>query len=329
MITPPSTALYWPLAAMFASLMAGSIIRIIALWHAQPALRHQRLASLRTWWLLAIAVSAGLLAGRFGICLLFALASCVGWFEITRLCAARRQDRIAVRAGYVLIVTTYLLIFGGSVAAFALFLPVSALFVLPVLLLTQGEPAGYTRSSGGLLWGLMFLGYGVAHDACLMILPASSTGPLGPAGWLLFLLVLTESNDIFQALIGRLFSAHRRHLITPVISPNKTWEGFVGGMLATIVLSLLLAPWLTTLTQQAGPLSLSASMQAGVAPVLVAVLIAVTGFFGDINISAIKRDVGVKDGSNFLPGMGGIIDRIDSLTLSAPGFVYFLSWWMA
>ena len=66
-----------------------------------------------------------------------------------------------------------------------------------------------------------------------------------------------------------------------------------------------------------------------VAPMLVAILISIAGFFGDINMSAIKRDAGVKDSSKLLPGMGGVIDRVDSLTLTAPVFVYFVIWWTA
>jgi phosphatidate cytidylyltransferase len=242
---------------------------------------------------------------------------------------ARPQDRPAILAGYGLIVLNYLLILTGQLSLFPAFLPVAALFALAIPLLIQGEPKGYIRSAGALLWGILFLGYGVSHAALLMILPASSSGPMGAAGWFLFLVILTETDDIFQAVIGRLFGAHKRHRISPVISPNKTWEGFLGGMLVIVVLAPLLAPWLTTLGQQAGPLSLPGFLQPIVAPVLIAVLISIAGFFGDINMSAIKRDSGVKDSSKLLPGMGGVIDRVDSLTMTAPMYVYFLTWWAA
>jgi phosphatidate cytidylyltransferase len=327
MITAPDPALYWALAAIFASLIAGSITRFIALRNAEETKRRQRLASLRTWWLLATAVSAGLLAGRLGICLLLTVASCIAWFELTRMFGARAEDKPAIRAGYALIVVNYLLILFGSISLFATFLPVSSLIVLAVLLLMKDEPKGYIRSSGSLLWGIMFLGYGISHAALLMALPATSSGPLGPAGWFLFLVILTEADDIFQAIVGRLFGAHKRHRITPVISPNKTWEGFFGGMLVIVILAPLIAPWLTTLGQQAGPFSLSAPLQPWAAPILAAILISLAGFFGDINMSAIKRDAGVKDSSKLLPGMGGAIDRVDSLTMTAPVFVYFVSWW--
>jgi phosphatidate cytidylyltransferase len=162
-----------------------------------------------------------------------------------------------------------------------------------------------------------------------MIIPGTSSGPLGPAGWFLFLVILREANDIFQAIVGRLFGAHKRHRITPVISPNKTWEGFFGGMLVVVILAPLIAPWLTTLDQQAGPFSIPESLWPWVAPVLAAILVSLAGFFGDINMSAIKRDAGVKDSSNLLPGMGGVIDRVDSLTVTAPVFLYFVTWWTA
>ncbi len=328
MITAPSPALYWFIAAIFASLLAGSIIRFIALRKAEQDLRSKRLASLRTWWMLSIFMCAGLLAGRLGICLLLGIASCIAWFEITRMPGARHEDRLAIGAGYGLIAINYLLILFGSTAYFVVFLPLSASIVFAVLLLIRGEPKGYIRSAGGLLWGMMFLGYGVSHAAFLMTLPGTASGPLGAAGWFLFLVILTESNDIFQAIVGRAFGAHKRHRITPVISPNKTWEGFIGGMLVTITLSLLIAPWLTTLGQQAGPFGLAGPLQAWIGPSVAAFIIALAGFFGDINMSAIKRDTGIKDSSKLLPGMGGVIDRVDSLTITAPVFVYFLTWWL-
>ena len=100
-------------------------------------------------------------------------------------------------------------------------------------------------------------------------------------------------------------------------------------MLVVVILAPLIAPWLTTLDQQAGPFSIPEALRPWVAPVLAAILVSLAGFFGDINMSAIKRDAGVKDSSNFLPGMGGVIDRVDSLTLTAPVFLYFVTWWTA
>lgn len=327
MITAPEPALYWVLSALFGALMVGSLARFVGLRHSSEETRQKRLASLRTWWMLAIGISIAMLAGRPGISLLLGIASCVAWYEITHLYGPRNEDRVAIGAGYLLIATNYCLLLFGAASLYVAFLPVFAPVVLAILLLLKDYPTGYIRSGGGLLWGIMFLGYGVSHAAFLMLLPQTNSGPLGPAGWVLFLIILTETDDIFQALIGRLFGAHKRHRIAPVVSPNKTWEGFIGGLLVIVVLAPLIAPWLTSLGQVEGALPLPLSLQPVIVPVLAALLISCAGFFGDINMSAIKRDCGVKDSSKLLPGMGGVIDRVDSLSMTAPVFAYFVIWW--
>ena len=328
MMTAPEPGLYWAIAILLGAMCLGTVARFIALRNAEAETRQKRLASLRTWWLLALAVSAALLAGRLGICLLLGLASCVAWSEITILHRPRPEDRLAVLAGYVLIILNYLLILLGFTSWHGAFLPLCAMLLIAALLLVQDQPKDYIRATGALLWGLMFLGYGISHAALLLSLPMTANGPLGAAGWFLFLVILTESDDIFQAIVGRLFGAHQRHRIAPVISPNKTWEGFIGGMLVIVVMAPLLAPYLTGLGDIPGPLSVAEPLRPFVAPVMIALLISAAGFFGDINMSAIKRDAGVKDSSNRLPGMGGVIDRVDSLTMTAPVYVYFLHWWL-
>ncbi len=142
-----------------------------------------------------------------------------------------------------------------------------------------------------------------------MVVGAGAGNPLGgPVGWFLYLVILTETNDIVQALVGRRVGV--RH-ITPKVSPNKTVEGLLGGMAVTVLMSMGLAPLLTPLPPWAWPVA------AGV-------VISLAGFLGDLNISAVKRDAGVKDSSHALPGMGGVLDRIDSLTLTAPVFYWLI-----
>ena len=98
----------------------------------------------------------------------------------------------------------------------------------------------------------------------------------------------------------------------PTVSPGKTVIGLVGGVMTTVLLAALIGPWLTLL-------DLSRSLLLGL-------VVGVGGFAGDVCISAIKRDLGVKDSGTALPGHGGILDRLDSLTFTAPLFfhvVYF------
>ena len=100
--------------------------------------------------------------------------------------------------------------------------------------------------------------------------------------------------------------------ILPNVSPNKTWEGFIGGVLSTTVIGYFMG-FLT-------PLS---SLQL----IIISPSIAILGFMGDAILSAVKRDFGVKDMSNAIPGHGGILDRVDSLSTTASPFfhiVYFI-----
>lgn len=319
--------LLWMVGAVFAALAAGSAIRFFSLRKAEAELRRKRLASLRTWWMIAVVVAGCLLAGRAGICLLLAAAGIVAFREYATLLGVRETEHPLIVATYGIAVLNYLLILFGQASAFVVFVPVGGLAIIAVLQLLRGNPEGYMRTIGGLSWGAMVLIYGMSHAAYLFLLPATSRGPVGPAGWFLFLVILTEADDIFQAIIGRAFGAHKRHRLSPRISPNKTWEGLVGGMLVTIGLAILLAPWLTTLAEDSGRAPLPEQFQGWAGPALAAVVVTVAGFFGDINMSAVKRDSGVKDSSTMLPGMGGLIDRVDSLTFAAPAFVYFMVWW--
>ena len=120
----------------------------------------------------------------------------------------------------------------------------------------------------------------------------------------MFLLIWT--NDTFAYVCGRLFGKHK---LFERISPNKTWEGFIGGLLSTVLAATLLK-FLT-------PFSNEEAIGAGL-------LIACSGFVGDIIVSAIKRDFGLKDTGTVIKGHGGILDRIDSLVISSPFFFYFV-----
>lgn len=122
---------------------------------------------------------------------------------------------------------------------------------------------------------------------------------------LLLLVIPTELNDVFQYLTGKAFG---RRKITPNISPNKTLEGFVGGLLFTTLLCNLLGLFLLP-------------GKSFLFYTLLGILIGVLGFFGDIFMSYIKRDAGVKDTGNLIPGHGGLLDRIDSLMFITP--IYF------
>ena len=123
---------------------------------------------------------------------------------------------------------------------------------------------------------------------------------------MLFIVFITEFNDVLQFTWGKLLGRYR---IVPKVSPGKTWEGLIGGVVTTMVVGYFLR-FLTPFSET---------------EVLIACgLIAVTGFIGDVIVSAIKRDIGVKDTGKAIPGHGGILDRIDSLAPTGPVFFHLV-----
>jgi phosphatidate cytidylyltransferase len=134
-----------------------------------------------------------------------------------------------------------------------------------------------------------------------------ATGPR-PVAYILFLVVIVAGNDIGAYFIGRTFG---RRKLAPRISPTKTVEGFVGGLIAGMVVSSVLV-------------SFPAWEDIGLAKALVAgALVGVIAPIGDAAESMVKRSLAVKDMGSVLPGHGGILDRIDGFLFAAPA-VYYL-----
>ena len=125
--------------------------------------------------------------------------------------------------------------------------------------------------------------------------------------WLIFLVVVTELNDILQYLTGKAFGKRK---ILPKISPNKTIAGFLGGLLLSPILSMAIGSLLDL------PISL-------LSLALIGFFLSFWGFWGDVTFSYLKRRAGVKDTSTLIPGHGGLLDRIDSLLFNC---IWFYLW---
>ncbi|HVO04621.1 MAG TPA: phosphatidate cytidylyltransferase [Candidatus Cybelea sp.] len=262
---------------------------------------------IRTWWVIVLLFGAAIaLTPIFAIALL-GFVSFLAYKEYVTLIPTRRADHRVLFWSYVAIPLQYYWVADAWYGMFIIFIPVYCFLLLPARMVLIGETDGFIRAAGTLHWGLMTTVFSLSHTAYLLALPAAGNPVAGGDGLLLYLLLLTQLNDVAQYVWGKTFG---RHKVVPKVSPKKTVEGLIGGILTTAAVAVAVAPFLTPLTRLE-------SLGAGL-------LIGVSGFLGDISVSAVKRDLGIKDSGNTLPGHGGILDRVDSLTFAAPLFFHFV-----
>jgi phosphatidate cytidylyltransferase len=145
--------------------------------------------------------------------------------------------------------------------------------------------------------------YVTALGSCAVVLTAQPNGQW----WTLSFVSVVVATDLFAYISGLLFG---KHPMAPRISPKKTWEGFVGSAVAAVVVATVLAPLVLGEPLWFGP--------------IFGLVVLVTGTLGDLGESMIKRDIGVKDISGWLPGHGGFLDRIDSILPSGAAALLLL-----
>jgi phosphatidate cytidylyltransferase len=234
--------------------------------------------------------------------LLAAAAMVLGLYEFWLL-ARRRELKPDVETGYV-----------GAVAIFTIFMmnePYLMLLVLPGFIIAvmaaavmRGAPfEKMLGSAGATALGVLYVVLLGGH------LVAVRTGfPQTLAAHLLsFFFLVIMGSDIGAYYTGK---AIGRRKLAPQISPGKTWEGALGGMLASLLMAVLAHFWFF----RELPLKLAVPLAA---------VMNVLGVLGDLTESALKRGAGAKDAANILPGHGGLLDRLDSLLFNAPLIYYF------
>ena len=308
-------------AGILVSMLVGSMIRFYALRSASPEVAQKRLASLKTWWVIAILFCLAMLVVPLGGILFFTLVSLLAMKEFLTLTRVPYAEWRLQTLVYFLVLLNYLWIYFDWQAMFVVFLPLCGLVLVATWMVLRDRADDFLLAAGSLYWAMMLAVYFISHAPLLLTLPADTNLIAGTAGWFLYLLLLTAISDISQALVGRRFG---RHYIAPVLSPHKTWEGLVGGIVTTVVVAALLAPALTPLAETSLLIGTFEISVPYLPAVLAGLVISIGGYFGDLTISGVKRDIGVKDSGTMLPGQGGILDRIDSLMFAAPLFYYFL-----
>ncbi len=295
--------IYWILGGLLAaaSLASGIGYALARRRPADPAMGNLN-ARIRSWWVLIAVGGGALLAGRIAVIVLFAGLSFLALGEF--LPRARGADR-ATHWVCILVAlpVQYALAGLGWYGAFAVWIPVFCLPAVALVAALFSDTRQFSDRAAVTLWGLMVCAYSISHIPALMTLRIPGYERRTPI-LVVFLVLVAQASDILQYVWGRLIGRRR---VAPVLSPSKTVEGLVGGVLSATLLGALLWP-LTPFTM----------WQAG----LMAFVIALLGFAGGLVLSAIKRDRGIKDWSRLIAGHGGVLDRIDSLCFSAPVFFY-------
>ncbi len=190
----------------------------------------------------------------------------------------------------------------------------SSILAAAVLWLFLGEMRRYERPGvvmERLACGWLIVGYVGVLFAFLAKLRLLQGGAVGiPA--LLSLVLIVKLGDTGAYTLGRLFGKHK---LAPVLSPGKTLEGAAGGLLAACFGGWLSGAWLfPMLTSNTGPIGPMAHGRW----LLYGLIVGLAGTFGDLAESLIKRDVGRKDSSAWMPGFGGVLDVMDSIMFAAP-----------
>jgi phosphatidate cytidylyltransferase len=209
------------------------------------------------------------------------------------------QDRAAMRQCYLLTLCVYLPLFAGWYRLYQLG-PLVAMAILLVTPIFRGRYEHMLQKVSLSILGVLYFGWFLSHLAYLRDFEYGV-----PAAF--WLLTLVACGDAFGYLWGKWLG---RHKLTPRISPNKTVEGALCAILCVMLVGFLLRGFLPDM-------SVALVM-------LLAMLVAVLGICGDLVISFIKRDVGVKDMGVAIPGHGGILDRCDSLILTAPAYFHLV-----
>lgn len=305
MIEIPKNSLYLMAAVLCLLIVATAVRRFLQFLHPNQDYTELHLR-IKTWWWMVGILFIVLALSKTAAIVFFGFLSFLALKEFFSIVPTRHTDRRVIFLAYLAIPIHYYWIGIGWYGMFIIFIPVYVFLLMPMRMVLTGETEGFIRSAGILHWATMLAVFCISHIAYLLVLPVKNemAGHIGPV---LFLLFVTQFNDVCQYFWGKLLG---RHKILPKVSPNKTWEGFLGGLITITLCAGILATLLT-------PLNYTQGFFAGT-------LIGCSGFIGDVVISSVKRDLHIKDSGRLLPGHGGILDRLDSLFYTAPLFFHFL-----
>jgi phosphatidate cytidylyltransferase len=262
---------------------------------------------MQSWWAIIVLLIIALAINTTLMLCFFGFVSYLALKEYMTIIPTRKVDRRIIFIAYLSIPLQYYWIGIHWYGMFIIFIPIFMFLLLPMRMVTLKQADGFINASGTIQWGVMLTVFCLSHIAYLGVLPNDGDWQNQGISLILYLIVLTQLNDISQYIWGKCLGKRK---IIPEISPNKTVAGFFGGVFNTCILAVVLGKYLT-------PFNWYMALGAGL-------IISLSGFIGDLTMSAIKRDLGIKDTGQLLPGHGGILDRMDSVIYTAPLFFHYM-----
>ena len=257
----------------------------------------------QSWWSMVALMGLALLLGKTGLMILFGFASFAALREFMTFTVKAKADHISLALAFFFVLPMqYILVGMEWHRVYAVFIPVYAFLLLPIVSALRGNPDRFLMRVAETQWALMICVFCVSHVPALVTLEIPGYGDRAIL-LVAFLVIVVQLGDLLEYFFGRRIGRTR---IAPGLSP-KTWEGVALGVLSAMVIGMVLS-WLT-------PFSLiGATVMAGA--------ISLAGMMGNLVIAAIKRDRGVKDWSHLIPGQGGFVDQLDSVIFAAPVFYH-------
>jgi phosphatidate cytidylyltransferase len=270
----------------------------------EPALRDDLWRRYRSWMFMVPVITLPILLGAFWAILAVCALSVLCFREFARATGFFREKLMNL----LVVLGIFALTFACLDHWYRMFVALTPLIIVVIAAVSTSldQPKGYIQrvamaSLGFLLFGtcLGHMGY-LANDAHYRSL-------------MLLLIFCIQTNDVFAYIVGKSIGGPK---LAPQTSPNKTISGSLGALALTTVLIFVLGD----LVFPEGP------MHSPWLRLLLGMVISIAGQLGDLTVSAIKRDAGVKDTGNWIPGHGGVLDRANSLLLSAPALFHYLNY---
>jgi phosphatidate cytidylyltransferase len=297
------------LTTVVGGLLAFAIIIIFVLdklGKLKPSKRDELRKRIVSWLVLIVLIMLPILAGPWPTIAGITLLSLFCFGEFARATGLFRERLICalVVAGILFVAFAALDNWYGFYSALAIL----SVAVIAGVAILPDRPKGYTQRVALGVFGFMFFGYGLGYLSYMTNDP--NYRPI-----LLLLILTTELNDVFAYVTGHLFGKRK---MAPNTSPNKTMGGAVGALVLTAATVILLGKRVFAGTDMAQTHLL----------LTLGIIIAAVGQLGDLMLSSIKRDVGVKDLGAVIPGHGGFLDRFDSLVLVTPAVFHFVNYYV-